>query len=203
MSRLATTNATLMAEWRDSFNETDRVPVMPYLRSVPRLKPLGSAVTSVFVSTFAMLSVAWTIFNLIAGAVAASHTDKAVCEEDEANMTPGPYMRKDLEGQQGSMEEWGGSETSPFAPEQKHVLPQQTLIERLIVEKTSAAMSEMQLSLESMRHALRQHSILESAQKLRLTPNHTEFYHPCWLFIIIEAHTSFLGSGVVNFDHGG
>ncbi|KAJ7655534.1 hypothetical protein B0H17DRAFT_1146371 [Mycena rosella] len=165
MPRLATTNATLMAEWRDSFNETDRVPVMPYLRSVPRLKPLGSAVTSVFVSTFAMLSVVWTIFSLIAGAVAVSHADKAVCEEDEANMTPGPYMCKDLEGQQGPMEEWGGSETSPFAPEQKHVLPPQTLTERLIAEKTSAAMSEMELSLECMRRTLRQHGVLKDGDE--------------------------------------
>ncbi|KAJ7162835.1 hypothetical protein C8R46DRAFT_1221640 [Mycena filopes] len=69
-----TSNATLMQEWADIvhlFNTTDRVPVISYLRPVPRLKPLGSALTSVFVSTFAMVSVLWTVFSLVAGAIAA------------------------------------------------------------------------------------------------------------------------------------
>ncbi|KAJ7174759.1 hypothetical protein C8R46DRAFT_1189431 [Mycena filopes] len=72
--RVSTSNSTLMKEWADTvhlFNTTDRVPVINYLRSVPRLKPLGSAITSVFVSTFAMVSVLWTVFSLIAGVIAA------------------------------------------------------------------------------------------------------------------------------------
>ncbi|KAJ6463102.1 hypothetical protein DFH09DRAFT_1382542 [Mycena vulgaris] len=72
-------NATVMAEWQDSvrsFQESDRVPVMLYLRSVPRLKPLGSAITSVFVSTSAMLSVLWTLFSLIAGSLAGLNSDR-------------------------------------------------------------------------------------------------------------------------------
>ncbi|KAJ7166232.1 hypothetical protein C8R46DRAFT_1035495 [Mycena filopes] len=72
-SRTSTSNATLMKEWADivhMFNTTDRVPVISYLRPVPHLKPLGSALTSVFVSTFAMVSVLWTIFSLIAGIIA-------------------------------------------------------------------------------------------------------------------------------------
>ncbi|KAF7336504.1 hypothetical protein MSAN_02305100 [Mycena sanguinolenta] len=55
-----TSNATLMAEWQQDvkfFQNNTRVPPLEYLRSVSRLKPLGSAMTSVFVSTFAMLSV--------------------------------------------------------------------------------------------------------------------------------------------------
>ncbi|KAJ7677537.1 hypothetical protein B0H17DRAFT_1139554 [Mycena rosella] len=165
-SRIATTNAILMADWRDTvrlFNETHPVPVIPYLRSVPRLKPLGSAITSVFVSTFAMLSVAWTIFSLIAGAVAASYSDKAVCEEDEATIHPGPYMLKDLEGQQQSMQAWDTSEASLFVSEDKRV----TLMETGI-QKNSAAMSEMQfslaemqLSLARMRLSLRARGVLE------------------------------------------
>ncbi|KAJ7166183.1 hypothetical protein C8R46DRAFT_1035454 [Mycena filopes] len=46
--RASTSNATQMKEWADivhMFNTTDRVPVINYLRSVPRLKPLGSAIT--------------------------------------------------------------------------------------------------------------------------------------------------------------
>ncbi|KAJ7092951.1 hypothetical protein B0H15DRAFT_947762 [Mycena belliarum] len=72
-SRRSTSNATVMAKWMETarfFEESDCVPVMPYLRSVPRVKPLGSAIISVFTSTFAMLSVAWTVFNVIATALA-------------------------------------------------------------------------------------------------------------------------------------
>ncbi|KAJ7682906.1 hypothetical protein B0H17DRAFT_51598 [Mycena rosella] len=78
-SRISTSNATLMSEWIASvrsFNESDRVPVMLYPRSVPRLKPLGSAITSVFVSTFAMLSTLWTIFSMVAAALARSYAGK-------------------------------------------------------------------------------------------------------------------------------
>ncbi|KAJ7166201.1 hypothetical protein C8R46DRAFT_1219951 [Mycena filopes] len=73
-SRASTSNTTLMKEWADIvhiFNTTDRVPVINYLRPVPHLKPLGSALTSVFVSTFAMVSVLWTVFSLVAGIIAA------------------------------------------------------------------------------------------------------------------------------------
>ncbi|KAJ7716791.1 hypothetical protein B0H14DRAFT_3631860 [Mycena olivaceomarginata] len=72
-SRAATSNSTLMEQWKDGvalYQTSDRVPVMDYLRPVPRLKPLGSAITSVFVSTFAMLSALWTIFSLGLGALA-------------------------------------------------------------------------------------------------------------------------------------
>ncbi|KAJ6490858.1 hypothetical protein C8R45DRAFT_928691 [Mycena sanguinolenta] len=53
---------------------SDCVPVMQYLRPIPRIKPLGSALTSVFVSTFAMILVLWTIFSVIAGALAGACT---------------------------------------------------------------------------------------------------------------------------------
>jgi hypothetical protein len=72
-SRKSTSNATLMAEWQkkvDFLQNSDRVPVMEYLRPVSRMKPVGSAITSVFVSTFAMLSAMWTVFSLVAGALA-------------------------------------------------------------------------------------------------------------------------------------
>jgi hypothetical protein len=69
--------AYFMTKWLDivgNYTHTDRVPVLPYLRPVPRLKPLGSALTSVFVSTFSMLSVLWTTFNVIAGAFVPSRS---------------------------------------------------------------------------------------------------------------------------------
>ncbi|KAF8162191.1 hypothetical protein K438DRAFT_1858948 [Mycena galopus ATCC 62051] len=77
--RAAMSNDTMMAQWQNSslaINQTDRVPVFEYLRPVPRLKPLGSAITSVFVSTFAMVSTAWTVFTIVAKAfVRASDKD--------------------------------------------------------------------------------------------------------------------------------
>ncbi|KAF7336501.1 hypothetical protein MSAN_02304800 [Mycena sanguinolenta] len=81
-SRIWISDATLMAQWQrdvEFFQNSTRVPPLEYLRSVPRLKPLGSAVTSVFVSTFAMLSVMWTVFSLVAGALARKYSGKLVC----------------------------------------------------------------------------------------------------------------------------
>jgi hypothetical protein len=81
-SRASTTNASELSQWRDMvdlFNTTDRVPVMEYTRTVPKLKPLGSAITSVFVSTFAMLSSLWTVFSLAAGALARIYAGKHRC----------------------------------------------------------------------------------------------------------------------------
>ncbi|KAJ7174811.1 hypothetical protein C8R46DRAFT_1214984 [Mycena filopes] len=80
--RPSTSNLTLIKEWADivqHLNTTDRVPVINYLRPVPRLKPLGSALSSIFVSTFAMVSVVWTVFSLIAGGMAA-RSEKASTE---------------------------------------------------------------------------------------------------------------------------
>ncbi|KAK7046371.1 hypothetical protein R3P38DRAFT_69472 [Favolaschia claudopus] len=77
-ARASTTNKTVLAQWKDMvdyYNTTDRVPVMEYSRTVPRLKPLGSAITSIFVATFAMLSSIWTIFSLVAGALAKMYSD--------------------------------------------------------------------------------------------------------------------------------
>ncbi|KAF7326978.1 hypothetical protein MSAN_02493500 [Mycena sanguinolenta] len=77
MARNWTSNATMMAQWQQDvefFHNNNRVPLLEYLRSVPHLKPLGSAVTSVFVSTFAMLSVMWTVFSLVAGALARKYS---------------------------------------------------------------------------------------------------------------------------------
>ncbi|KAK6981533.1 hypothetical protein R3P38DRAFT_3459979 [Favolaschia claudopus] len=78
-SRAAMANETYFAQMQEIvhlYNTTDRVPVMEYSRTVPKLKPLGSAITSVFVSTFAMLSTIWAVFSLIAGALAKMYAGK-------------------------------------------------------------------------------------------------------------------------------
>ncbi|KAJ7927813.1 hypothetical protein B0H13DRAFT_2312220 [Mycena leptocephala] len=85
----AASNTTLMLGWKESvrsFSDSDRVPVMLYPRLVPRLKPSGSAITSVFVATFAMLSALWTLFTIIAGALAGSHGDLQKLELDNKTM---------------------------------------------------------------------------------------------------------------------
>jgi hypothetical protein len=55
-----------------------RVPVMSYICTVPRLKPLGAAITSVFVSTFAMVSVRWQAFSFIATALSDKGSGKSI-----------------------------------------------------------------------------------------------------------------------------
>lgn len=55
-----------------------RVPTMSYIRTVPRLKPLGAAITSVFVSTFAMVSVLWHAFSFIAAALSDKGNGKSI-----------------------------------------------------------------------------------------------------------------------------
>ncbi|KAJ7724755.1 hypothetical protein B0H16DRAFT_1595625 [Mycena metata] len=102
-------DASTMAQWQkqvEFFKNSDRVPVMEYLRPVPRLKPLGSAITSVFVSTFAMLSVMWTIFSLVAGALARSRP-----EGPSAILGHSGGMNKDLEDGNSTMEGWDASDT--------------------------------------------------------------------------------------------
>ncbi|KAK7036326.1 hypothetical protein R3P38DRAFT_3485309, partial [Favolaschia claudopus] len=78
-SRAAMANETYFSQMLEIvhlFNTSGGVPVMEYSRTVPKLKPLGSAITSVFVSTFAMLSTIWAIFSLIAGALAKMYPDR-------------------------------------------------------------------------------------------------------------------------------
>ncbi|KAK6984859.1 hypothetical protein R3P38DRAFT_2806217 [Favolaschia claudopus] len=101
-ARASTTNQTVLAQWKDMvdyYNTTDRVPVMEYSRTVPRLKPLGSAITSVFVATFAMLSSIWTIFSLVAGALAKMYSGQLSdprCEDRKSQAVPDPEKQEDL-----------------------------------------------------------------------------------------------------------
>ncbi|KAJ6488423.1 hypothetical protein DFH09DRAFT_1455642 [Mycena vulgaris] len=158
-SLFSISSAILMAKWQDSvrlFNDSVNVPVMLYLRPVPRLKLLGSAITSVFVSTFAMLSVLWTLFSLIAGALAGSYTDNTADPNEVSTVKSILRLRKSLKDRRSVMEEtvWDGSEASLFAPEKEDNLASlRTLVERLSLTgdnnniRTSIAMAEMQLTL--------------------------------------------------------
>ncbi|KAJ7238975.1 hypothetical protein C8J57DRAFT_112927 [Mycena rebaudengoi] len=174
-SRSSTSNATLMSEWKEAvhiFNDSDRVPVMYYLRPVPRLKPLGSAITSVFVSTFAMLSTLWTIFSLVAGTIARSRT------EHEAALKPASHLGTDTEVKKGIINGWG-SEASLFATRDASKASPQAGLERINhnnaridtgMDQTSSntlmvEMVEMKRSLARMRRALETHGILNDGDE--------------------------------------
>ncbi|KAJ6572520.1 hypothetical protein DFH09DRAFT_1153060 [Mycena vulgaris] len=167
-SPVTTVDAPLVAEWKDavrSFNDSDRVPVMFYLRPVPRLKPLGSAITSVFVSTFAMLSTLWTIFSLIAGVFAKSHVDTRDAPRNETTLESTPRTGWDAENM-AVMHMRDGSNITLYSPNEEKSPPDLSL-ERLNLAlenhsiRTSIAMAEMQLSLARMKHSLKKHGMLE------------------------------------------
>ncbi|KAJ7643123.1 hypothetical protein DFH06DRAFT_1477321 [Mycena polygramma] len=83
--RAAFSNGTFLAQLQNSsraFDGLDHVPVLEYLRPVPRPKPLGSAITSVFVATFAMVSTVWTIFCIVATAFVRSNDATAPTKGD-------------------------------------------------------------------------------------------------------------------------
>ncbi|KAK0192960.1 hypothetical protein F5146DRAFT_1136801 [Armillaria mellea] len=51
-----------------------RVPSISYLQPIFRRKPMASAISSVFVATFAMASAAWSLFHFIAGSFCRTQT---------------------------------------------------------------------------------------------------------------------------------
>ncbi|KAJ7881542.1 hypothetical protein B0H14DRAFT_3433914 [Mycena olivaceomarginata] len=169
-SQVSTVDAPLVAQWKEavlSFNDSDRVPVMFYLRPVPRLKPLGSAITSVFVSTFAMLSTLWTIFSLIAGVFAKSHIDTPEAPRSEPNLDLSSRTGWDAE-KMVVMHMHDHSNSTLYSPNDEMSVPNLSL-ERLNLAlenhsiRTSIAMAEMQLSLARMRNSLKKHGMLDDS----------------------------------------
>ncbi|KAF8179392.1 hypothetical protein K438DRAFT_1769094 [Mycena galopus ATCC 62051] len=103
-------NETLMEEWRNSiqvFVDTDRVPVFEYLRPTPRRKSLGSAITSVFSATFAMVATVWGLFSMIAIALVRSR-DRALRDAEwegfKDRSKAGSYELGDVKGSRSSEE---------------------------------------------------------------------------------------------------
>ncbi|KAJ7613311.1 hypothetical protein DFH06DRAFT_1370813 [Mycena polygramma] len=148
--RAETSNETLMAEWRNSFapfNGTDRVPVLEYLRPVPRRKPLGSAITSVFVATFAMVSTVWTIFSVVARAFVDSSDDSQSVVEKE---------RFDAEAKR-SFEEIEPTESSSFTAPYKDPAYEDHRWNILIgeVARLANVIERIENRMEGMEHDLR------------------------------------------------
>jgi hypothetical protein len=53
---------------------TVHVPDILYLTPVFKQKPLGQAISAVFVSTFSMLSAIWATFTLVASAIVTARS---------------------------------------------------------------------------------------------------------------------------------
>ncbi|KAJ7872264.1 hypothetical protein B0H14DRAFT_2570276 [Mycena olivaceomarginata] len=155
-SRASTTNASELSQWRDMvdlFNTTDRVPVMEYTRTVPKLKPLGSAITSVFVSTFAMLSSLWTVFSLAAGALARIYADHDIKrKEQEYDKSVVDLEKQQFRDRTGSFDErleFADTEMSDFKTEMYYFK---------CLEYVEA---EMSTSLRRMELALKRRGFIE------------------------------------------
>ncbi|KAJ6528242.1 hypothetical protein DFH09DRAFT_1413694 [Mycena vulgaris] len=166
--------AAFTTEWLDSVRKStrnDRVPIMPYLRPVPRLKPRATALTSVFVSTFAMLSVLWTIFNVIVGAFVPSPTENAdtqrvkVTEQSES----GSHLGRDLENQTGGveLEELNSSEASVYTPDP---VPKESPL--VMLEHLRANSNRIDRSLQRVILSLERHGILEHVEEVDTVTEH-------------------------------
>ncbi|KAJ7278440.1 hypothetical protein C8J57DRAFT_1306957 [Mycena rebaudengoi] len=151
----------LVSEWQESvraFNNTDRVPVMP----------LGSAITSVFVSTFAMLSTLWSLFHIVAEAFArpdSTQTDDSVANVQvlRAYSLVGSGSEK-----QGFIDGRDRSNSSlPSASNEEYQSLYATM-ERLSltldnhIERSNIAMGEVQLAVAQMRLSLQKNVVLRN-----------------------------------------
>ncbi|KAJ6560508.1 hypothetical protein DFH09DRAFT_1364719 [Mycena vulgaris] len=176
-SRLLTSDTSVMSDWQETvriFQDSDRVPVMSYLRPVPRLKPLGSAITSVFVSTFSMLSVLWTVFSVVAATIAGSHADQADRPTDVDNFESECPMESDLEEcKDTTMAEWDASQASLFVLPKERKVARQTSLERLNLTvknnsiRMNTAMAEIQFCLSRVVLSLKRHGIMEDGEETK------------------------------------
>ncbi|KAJ6484924.1 hypothetical protein C8R45DRAFT_1147981 [Mycena sanguinolenta] len=114
-------NDTVMQEWRDSikaFDETDRAPVLEYFRLMPRRKSLGSAITSVFSATFAMVLTVWTIFSMVARAFVLSSRHHGMLRTPYHRVTAAEDAGWEVSKDRPSFEEskWGSNGASSGSP---------------------------------------------------------------------------------------
>ncbi|KAJ7836916.1 hypothetical protein B0H14DRAFT_2589482 [Mycena olivaceomarginata] len=161
-SHHSTSNKTLMAEWAKmvgDFNNTDCVPVINYLCSVPCLKPLGAAITSVFVSTFSMLSALWTVFSLVAGTLAKIH--KGCYSPSHGASESRSYSIAGSEDESTIMED--ASDYGFIPPQKNPVVLWNTPFNDLKLEVTNnnIAMAQMRLSLARIELSLKKRWPLE------------------------------------------
>ncbi|KAJ6474140.1 hypothetical protein C8R45DRAFT_1217323 [Mycena sanguinolenta] len=160
-----TSDATLMAQWQQGvqfYQANERVPPLEYLRSVPRLKPVGSAASSVFVSTFAMLSVMWTVFSLVAGVLAKA---RGTSDETRGNKHGSGQSRKREKWLESGMEEAEGNEVllrdqeEPDAVKRlKHRIDKNEAHVRNDIDVIQAALARLTITLQ--KHGLMEEDIV-------------------------------------------
>ncbi|KAF7325371.1 hypothetical protein MSAN_02514400 [Mycena sanguinolenta] len=161
-SRVWVSDPETQAQWQYDtlgirfFGYSDRVPVMEYLRPVPRIKPLGSALTSVFVSTFAMISVLWTIFSVIAGALAGARTVHDVNRRNESTLGKFRNSSSELQNGMAVMEEVDASQVTLLGHDRELNAAWQTTLERL-----SMNVDTNNIALERMKFLLRKRGLWE------------------------------------------
>jgi len=167
--RLPALNTTMMATWQkevDFFKSSDRVPVLQYLRSTPRVKPLGSAITSVFVSTFAMLSALWTIFSIVAGALANVYNDTARQDEHTPSPTEPLCKLEDGTGREGRRQSGGHITDSNLAFSQDG----SSCLEKMAMKNmpTDVAFAHLaahvERSLARINFVLKQHGLMQDSE---------------------------------------
>ncbi|KAJ7198111.1 hypothetical protein GGX14DRAFT_402135 [Mycena pura] len=163
--RSLTSNATLMAAWQkqvEFFKTSDRVPVMQYIRSTPRIKPLGSAITSVFVSTFAMLSALWTIFSIVAGALAALRNDNTRQDDHTPSPSDPQCMLDKLEDGAGRATMKGRRKSrSQVVDSNLAWRTSQDALEKMDVACANhAALAHVERSLARIKFVLRKHGLM-------------------------------------------
>ncbi|KAJ7858469.1 hypothetical protein B0H14DRAFT_2577686 [Mycena olivaceomarginata] len=133
-----------MASWQeqvDFFKHSDRVPVMEYLRPVPHLKPLGSAIT-----------IMWTIFSFIAGALTRSRTTPSDTGHLDAALD-GTNENLSYHEKLAMEEVWDESKTILLAGQKEPNRPRDTLLDQLCLdmenmEKKIRLLMRMRLSLK-------------------------------------------------------
>ncbi|KAF7351699.1 hypothetical protein MSAN_01603000 [Mycena sanguinolenta] len=148
-------NDTVMQEWRNTiqvFNETDRVPVLEYLRPTPRRKSLGSAITSVFSATFAMVATVWAIFSAVARVLVRTSELRHRAAEDAEWGASKDQPSTGLDESKWDLKEIGYSEGISLAAAHEE-RGSDDVLEQIAV---------LRREIYSMRGQLRQRGLLES-----------------------------------------
>ncbi|KAJ7474935.1 hypothetical protein FB451DRAFT_1397805 [Mycena latifolia] len=163
-SRNSTSDEVLMGEWASTvrdFNQSDRVPVINYLRPVPRLKPLGAAVTNIFVSTFAMLSALWTVFSLVAGAFAKLHEGQH--SPNHGNSESWSHSVSESENTTAIMKDWDMSKDSLVSSEKNADAPWDTPFKGLRLDVDNN-IGQIRLSIARLELSLKKRGLLEEEE---------------------------------------
>ncbi|KAJ6535329.1 hypothetical protein DFH09DRAFT_1091666 [Mycena vulgaris] len=199
-----------------SFQDSDCFPVMLYIRPVPHLKPLGSAITSVFVSTFATLSVLWRIFSAVTEALAASEFSQFTYKLSGSNAlltatAEHPEYFDLSRGRCGIYPTCEGSdfdgvsdyEANLFVSAGEHKAPLHDASRQNSKIRMSIAISELQVFFSLVCCSLREHGTVEDVEELG--PDLTDVCHLEIHSLLVEGggelYSASLRMGAVPLQH--